>query len=360
MIDLTRTGRLIPIAIVGALVLWTGGTAAAQQTIAEAIAETTAEATAETVAETTAADTEARALELSRELGIRQQAIADTQSELGIYAPELMESYGDLARLYIELEDYENAINLFNDALQVARINTGLFSEAQLGIIEAMIDSNGRLKDWEEVDDLQELNYHIHSRLHGAADSRLLSAAASYGDWKLRTVRENLLQLSGWSLISRAQELSDFFDRTLANAELEPEYRAENVVPILFGKTHVDLTLARSIANTHYSSFEGTERRYINQTRCRNVRNASGQVVRQCRQVQVENPRYRQSQREAKRFALNRQTREITQSIDRLGLIRDTSNSLSSGERRQLGDRIAQLQTESEQLLRASRRVSLF
>ena len=306
------------------------------------------------------AEQEARALAISRELGQRQAAIEELQSELGIYDQSLIEAYGDLARLYGELEDYENAARLHNDALQIARINSGLFSVEQFAIIAALIENYSALRQGGEVDDLQELNYHINSRLHGPGEPAYLSAVDSYGRWKLRMVRENLLDMSGWNLINSAENLSDFYERVIAAAETAEGVQTEQLLPVLFGKTDVDLALARSIASTPYTAFEGTESRYILRTRCQNVTNNAGQVVRQCYQVQVENPRYRQSQRDAKQFAMNRQTREIVRTIDRLRLIKDSPNGLSNNDRLQLEGQIAQLQTESEQLLRAARRRSLF
>ena len=47
--------------------------------------------------------TEARALEISRELSTRQTAIENSQSDLGIYDPSLIEAYGDMGRFYSEL-----------------------------------------------------------------------------------------------------------------------------------------------------------------------------------------------------------------------------------------------------------------
>jgi len=108
------------------------------------------------------------------------------------------------------------------------------------------------------------------------------------------------------------------------------------------------------------TSFEGTVSRYINQQRCRNARNASGQVVRECVSVQVENPRYRQSQRDAKRLALNRRTKAVQVSIDMLKQIYEHSDELGLQERQQLEAQIAELETETFQLLRQSRSRRLF
>ena len=76
--------------------------------------------------------------------------------------------------------------------------------------------------------------------------------------------------------------------------------------------------------------------------------------------MQVENPRYRQSQRDAKQIILRRYSREITGSIERLHFIKETSRELTNSERQQLEIRILELTTESEQLLRVARRALQF
>ncbi|MDD9957490.1 MAG: hypothetical protein OXU66_00985 [Gammaproteobacteria bacterium] len=298
---------------------------------------------------------EARALEISQEISARQAAIENIQSDLGIFDPSLIEAYGDMARFYTELEDYNNAIRLYTDALQIARINTGLYSHEQIPILDSLIENNGRASEWEEVDNLQELYYLINSRLYELADLEYLQAAEIYGAWKLRVVRENLLGQTGFGLMSTAEELSSFYDRTIARLELLPNVRRENLLNVIYGKSQTDLALARSVAATPYTAFQGSESQYINQIRCRNVRNAAGQTVRQCYSVPVENPRYRLSQREAKQFALQRHTREISRSIARLEGIKNTSTELSAGEKQQIDVQIAELVTESEQLVRSSR-----
>ena len=159
--------------------------------------------------------TEARALEISRELSTRQTAIENIQSDLGIYDPSLIEAYGDMGRFYSELEDYENAIRLYTEALQIARINTGLYSPEQIPILDSLIEANSRNTDWQEVDDFQELYYLINSRIYELTEIEYIAAAEIYGAWKLRVVRENLLDQSRFSLLSTAENLSDFYALSL-------------------------------------------------------------------------------------------------------------------------------------------------
>ena len=290
-----------------------------------------------------------------RELDLRRQAIDEMQGSQGIYSPQLQEAYGDLAALYAEVGDFESAIRVYTDALQISRINTGLYSDEQLPIIASLIQSNSQLSNWEETDDLHELRYHISSRFYELGDLAYLEAAENYGEWKLRLLRQNLLDLGYRSYSRNAEDLSDFYERLLDNLEIQTDTRPKNLIGIITGKSETDLVLARAIASTPYTSFEGTVSRYLNQQRCRNVRNATGQTVRECVNVQVENPRYRQSQADAKQIAMNRRARAVQESIDRLRQIYEQSSDLGRVGRAELEAQIADLETQAFQLLRQSR-----
>ena len=295
-----------------------------------------------------------------RELDLRRQAIDEMQGSQGIYSPQLQEAYGDLAALHAEVEDFESAIRVYTDALQISRINTGLYSDEQLPIIASLIQSNSKLSNWEETDDLHELRYHISSRFYELGDLAYIEAAENYGEWKLRLLRQNLLDLGYRAYSRNAEDLSDFYERLLDNLEIQTDTRPENLLGIITGKSETDLVLARAIASTPYTAFEGTLSRYLNQQRCRNVQNAAGQRVRECVNVQVENPRYRQSQVDAKQLAMNRRTRAVQESIDRLKQIYDQSADLGGLERGKLETQIAELEAQAFQLLRQSRSRRLF
>ncbi|MBO6659000.1 MAG: hypothetical protein JJ934_19060 [Pseudomonadales bacterium] len=295
-----------------------------------------------------------RALEISREQAAREAAIIDLQSNLGVYSPELQEAYSDFGAFYREIEDYESAVEMYSEALQVARINTGLQSEQQLPIIEELVVTNTRQKDWQAVDDLKHLNYQIVRRLYEPDDESYLEAMQAFGSWKLRVIRENILDLPPRGILNTATDLSEFYERELSRIESQPSVVPESLLTMIYGKTQADLTLARSVAGTPYTAFQGNASRYVTETRCRNVRR-NGQVVRDCVQVQVENPRYRQSQRDAKNFALGRYVKRIESSIERLRIIRATNRDLSASEIAMLDTQIAELSTESDQILRSGR-----
>lgn len=297
---------------------------------------------------------------LTRELADRQAAIQELQSDYGVYTPELMEAYHDLGTLFLELNEPENAARIFNDALQIARINTGLYSEAQLPYINALLNSYANMEQWQEMDDLHHLRLLTYDRLFQPDDERYLSAAELFGEWKLRLLRQNLLQQGRSRQINTAEELSEFYERVLQQTDASEDVSKTKLAAIVYGKTQSDLALAEAISNMPYTAFEGTAPRYVSQTRCRNVPNAQGQMVRECYQVRVDNPRYRQSQRQAKRMALSRYSVEIADGIERLRSIRDSQIELTDEERQWLDGQISVLETATSELQQNARRSFLY
>lgn len=320
-------------------------------------AESTEEA-ARSAAEQAAAT--ARSLEISREIARRETLIDDLRYSAGVYSEELSEVQADLGAYLLEVEDFEEAAQIFTEALQIARINTGLYSEDQLPLINALIASNTKMKAWSQADDFQSLHIHIADRLYSTADGRFLHAARQYGDWRFRVMSENLLDDSYQGLARTAEDLSEFYGSLIGALESEGLELSGDLLDFVFAKAETDLVLIRSIASAPYTDFPGTVSPYMYRSRCRNVRDANGQVVQQCTNIQVENPRYRQSQRDAKQVAVNRQIRHIREAIQRIEIVRDSAPALDSEERDVLDSRIARLELETQQLVRQSRSRSVF
>lgn len=334
----------------------------AGQVLAESDAGTSDDTVAETLnnVEDESGDETADALAIALERAERELAIEELQSDFGIYSPQLAEAYADFGAYYNELGDYDSAVAQYTAALQIARIAYGLYSEEQLPVLQRLIDSHSKAGDWEEVDKVQHLAHHISSRVYAIDDDAYLLAAIAYGDWKLRVVRENLLDLNSRGLTGETEDLSEFYDRVVARLETETDVSQEQLLQLLYGESIADISLARLVAYTPFTAFQGTVSQYVTQTRCQNALNSQGQVVRQCYSVQVENPRYRQSQQDAKQIALNQYTREVSRSIDKLQAISAQSVALTAEQRAALDSHIAELETETIQLQRAARRRTFF
>jgi hypothetical protein len=302
----------------------------------------------------------ARSLDISREIARREALIEELRYSSGVYSDQLREVQADLGAYLIEVEDFEGAAEVYSEALQITRINTGLYSEEQLPLIKALIASNTSSKAWAEADDFQSLHLHIASRLYSKTDGRFLAAARQYGDWRFRVMSENLLDDSYQGLARTAEELSAFYGDVIEALESKGQEHSGELLDFVFSKAETDMVLIRAIASTPYTDFPGTVSPYVYRSRCRNVRNANGQVVQQCTNIQVENPRYRQSQRDAKQVAVNRQVRSIREAIERIERLRDSAPLLDRDEVDVLDSRIARLELETQQMLRQARSRSLF
>jgi tetratricopeptide (TPR) repeat protein len=299
-------------------------------------------------------------LEISLELERRLQDIQRLEGELGLYHPSLIEMYDDLARFYQEHGEDEQAVDMFRQALQLARINTGLNSQQQLPYIDRLISSSLTLNDWRQADDMHHLRYYLKNRLYDPADPRFADAVAELGNWKLRVMRENLLDEGSRGLGNEDEELSRIYSQSIARIQASPEFQEIVLLPLYQGKSQVDLEIARLLSETPYQFFEGTVSRYIYESVCRNVRDAQGNVVRQCTRVQRENPRYRASQRDSKRMMVNRSVREVENSIQNLNTILARNPDISAREREQIVSQIRAFEVEFQRIERNSRRSLLY
>ena len=299
-------------------------------------------------------------LALARELEQRERHVEDLRGELGVYHPALQEAYGELGGFHLELEDYEQSVTVYSDALEIARINEGLYSESQLRIIDAMITGNEGLAEWEAVDDLHQFRYHMASRLWELTDSRHLAAIGTWGGWKMRAIRDDLLGDSSWGVQAAIDDAGSVYRRAISALELVPEARPRDLASLVRGKAELDIYMMRAVADTPYNYFPSSAPRYVNQIRCRIAPGPNGQTVRQCVNVQVENPRYRDSQRDNKRIALMRYSIAIKDGIERLTAIRDRGNGLSRSELAEIDARIAQLEAEKQRNVRRGRRDFVF
>ncbi len=302
-------------------------------------------------------ETDDESAALARELEQRERRVESLRGELGLYHPALGEAYGELGRFYLEQEEYGQSLASYNDALAITRVNDGLYSESQLPIIDAMIAGNEGLADWQEVDDLHYFRYHVAGRLWELSDSRHLAALSTWGDWKMRAIRENLLGDGVWGARWAIDETDSVYRRAIATLEQAPQARPLELASLVRGKAELDIHMLRLAANTPYRNFPSSVPRYINQLRCRMVPGPNGQPLRRCVNVQVQNPRYENSQLNSKRTAIMRYSGAVNAGIERLVEIRDGGYGLSSDELARLEADIAMLEAENR---RSNRRGRLF
>lgn len=303
---------------------------------------------------------EGEAMARSAELARRQAALEALIGQVGVYDRALVEGYADLAGFLAEQGEHAAAADLLRQALQVVRINDGLNAPTQAPILSELIQRETDTGNWQAVDDAHHLKFYVARRSLPPGSPERLAALETYGQWKQRVLKENLLRLNERNLSDEATELSLLYGSAIAELDAAARHNDPALIGLLTGKLEADMVMARTLARTPSIYFPGTVPQFINDTVCTNVRDASGNVVRSCRSVQVENPRYRQSQEDAKRMAVSRSTRQVDDTVARLQGVLDAQADLPSDTRTAVQMRIGEFQAESVQIDRLARRSMRF
>lgn len=139
-------------------------------------------------------------------LAYYEDLIKELETRGGVYDSQLSEVLVGLGGLYQGAGMYQEAVNLFERAYHIARVNSGLYALEQLAILEKLIESNRKLKNWQAVDQ----NYHnllwISKRHYGDNSTELLSLIERVGRWHLQA-RELLDDSEAFAHALQAEEL---------------------------------------------------------------------------------------------------------------------------------------------------------
>jgi hypothetical protein len=91
-----------------------------------------------------------------------------------------------------ELGDHRAAVSAFEQALQIARVNYGLFHESQIPLVESIIYSLMEIQDWESVDRQFDYMAHLYRRLYDIDDPRLESGLQKISSYHVNAFNINL------------------------------------------------------------------------------------------------------------------------------------------------------------------------
>jgi tetratricopeptide (TPR) repeat protein len=103
------------------------------------------------------------------------------------YSGLIREQYFSLGLAQQQAGEHEQAIQSFEQAMQIDRVNEGLFTLSQQDLVEAIIESHASLGNYREVADYREYLYLVQTRSYGKDDPRLLAAKEDWADWNIRS-----------------------------------------------------------------------------------------------------------------------------------------------------------------------------
>lgn len=155
-------------------------------------------------------------------------AIRALELEGGPYEAGLVQELLALGTALQEREEHARALDVFERAWHVNRVNQGLFNLDQAPIIGRMIDSYIALGDLLAADEQQEYLYYIQQKAHGSESPEILPALISLADWNIAAYNLRLRPRVGGSYAGETEypappdpefDLQDFRSRRLINAQ---------------------------------------------------------------------------------------------------------------------------------------------
>jgi len=149
--------------------------------------------------------------------------IARIESEQGAFSAELSEHLISLASRYQAKGKHADAIEVYKRALHVQRINEGLYSMNQVPTMEAMIDSEIALGDWDEAANRHAHLYWLHQRNFGEDDPRMLPMLEKMSSWHLNAFALSPVNVAN-HLLSAHQLYSmsiDIIDKNYGTTDLQ-------------------------------------------------------------------------------------------------------------------------------------------
>lgn len=109
----------------------------------------------------------------------------------GPWSNDLSEQLGGLGAVYQSRGQHSDAIDSFERAIHISRINNGLYDLGQVPMVESMIESllaRNRRKDAHEMFDYL---YWLHKRSYGENDPKMLPVIDKLGNWFLDDYSHN-------------------------------------------------------------------------------------------------------------------------------------------------------------------------
>lgn len=131
-----------------------------------------------------------------------EQEIARIEMEQGAWGVGLSEQLAGLGESYQQRGRHREAIEIFDRAIHVSRINNGLYDLNQVPLVENLVESLIARGEWEQVHDRNSYLYWLHKRNYGEQDPRMLPVIDKLGRWFINDYALNVNARSTNQLMS--------------------------------------------------------------------------------------------------------------------------------------------------------------
>lgn len=277
----------------------------------------------------------------------------DLSSRHGAYHASLLELQTDLGQAYLGAGQVSDAIDVLGQALQLARITEGLYSDRQLLLLQQLVEAHLIERNWDQVDDYQHLTFMLKSRIHAPESVEYTNALLALGEWRLQALRANLLGRTGapqsLQMLHRLQEQNEqALGHARARADVFQQWS------LLYTQALTDAEISRQYNYQSLTEGFSAVPRYVTQTVCTVVATSNGGSQRVCWQETVSNPDYYNSGTNQRRINLERVRLRLQTTLRSMDALLDANPEFeleyaarTEAERQNLQRVVAELQRES-------------
>ncbi|MCH7671150.1 MAG: tetratricopeptide repeat protein [Proteobacteria bacterium] len=125
------------------------------------------------------------------QLAQSRQLLEQLEDTYGRLDPRLLESLEQLGNRLSELGEYDDAIEVLDQAIQITRLSEGLFTRSQLPLQFSKIDNLVDARDWRRANRLMEYLVSLLNRRENIVDEEFIQALLRLADLHLRGVAED-------------------------------------------------------------------------------------------------------------------------------------------------------------------------
>jgi hypothetical protein len=205
---------------------------------------------------------------LDGQLAYYKQSITALELQEGTFSPRLSQELQAQGSTMLQAGDINGALDSYDRAGHIIRVNSGLFSLEQVPVIENIIEAHLSRGDLIAANEQQEYLYYLQHKAYGNENpDHLLQALNTFAEWNLYAFNSNYFEISRIADAASADPINSLnFQAFRAQSLLKAQMLYLQIVDILtngFGKSDPRLPDAeKALAITSYlflTNFDLTE-----------------------------------------------------------------------------------------------------
>jgi hypothetical protein len=169
-----------------------------------------------------------------------RRRLESRESEGGPYSPELVPELQGLGAALFEQQKFYDAIDTYGRAIHLLRVNEGLGTSSQAGIVEQIFEAQMALGDYVAADEQQDYLFRIRRDSRPVIAPEMLVSVEQYADWHRAAY---LAELDRYRF-PRIVQLFDLYTGMIDAVAQEHGELDQNLIPYLEGKLKTQYLLS--------------------------------------------------------------------------------------------------------------------